>query len=292
LVSLSVRARYTDVENSKIDDGRFFTEDEERNLSRIAVVGSNLAEDLFDNENPVNKKIKINDNSFTIVGVLEERGTGSFGASDQDNAIFVPLKTAQKLILGINHLGFIRLKAKEAYLITSAKESIKKILRNRHDVSDPANDDFSVRDQASMLKIITTITDVLRYFLVVVSSISLVVGGVGIMNIMLIAVNQRIREVGLRKSLGAKSSDILVQFLVESATVSFIGGGLGIIFGIAISFLIYLGVNAAGYEWMFIISPMSIITAVIISIAIGLIFGIYPAKKAANISPMEALRYE
>jgi len=285
-------AGYIKVENAEIASGRFFSEDEEQNLSRVAVLGSQLAEDLFDDQDPINKKIKINDNSFTVIGLLDERGAGSFGASDQDNSVFIPLKTAQKMILGIDHLGFIRLKAKEAYMIESAKQSIKEVLREQHDINDPANDDFSVRDQASILEIITTVTDVLRYFLLVVGSISLVVGGIGIMNIMLIAVNQRIREVGLRKSLGAKSRDVLIQFLMESSTVSFIGGGLGIIFGVLISFLIYLGMNIAGYEWEFIISPASVFVAVIISIAIGLVFGMYPARKAAKISPMEALRYE
>jgi putative ABC transport system permease protein len=227
-----------------------------------------------------------------VIGLFDKRGSGSPGGSGQDNSVFIPLKTAQKLILGIDHLGFIQLKAEDTYVIENAKQSIKEVLRERHDINDPADDDFSIRDQSSVLETITAVTDVLRYFLLMVGSVSLVVGGIGIMNIMLIAVNQRIREVGLRKSLGAKSRDILFQFLIESSTISFIGGVLGVILGILGSFLMYLGMNVAGYEWAFIISPLSIIVAMVISIAIGLIFGMYPARKAAKISPMEALRYE
>jgi putative ABC transport system permease protein len=285
-------ADYIKVENAEIVSGRFFSEDEEQNLSRVAVLGSQLAEDLFGDQNPINRKIEINNNSFTVIGLFDKRGSGSPGGSGQDNSVFIPLKTAQKLILGIDHLGFIQLKAEDTYVIENAKQSIKEVLRERHDINDPADDDFSIRDQSSVLETITAVTDVLRYFLLMVGSVSLVVGGIGIMNIMLIAVNQRIREVGLRKSLGAKSRDILFQFLIESSTISFIGGVLGVILGILGSFLMYLGMNVAGYEWAFIISPLSIIVAMVISIAIGLIFGMYPARKAAKISPMEALRYE
>ncbi len=285
-------ASYINVENTEVSEGRFFTVEEETNMSRIAVLGSNAAGDLFGSENPLNKKIKIKDQNFTVVGILEKRGSAAFGASSQDDTVFIPLKTAQKIILGIDHLGFIRLKVKAAELIPSAIANAKATLRERHDIDDPSKDDFSVRDQASALEMIQNITNVLRYFLLAIGTVSLIVGGVGIMNTMLIVVNQRIREIGLRKAMGAKSSDITSQFLIESASISFLGGVIGIILGIAFAFLASVIIKALGYNWPFLISWQSILVAAAVSILIGIVFGFYPARKASRISPMEALRYE
>lgn len=285
-------ASYINVENAKVAQGRFFGEDEETNMSRVAVIGFNLKKDLFGEDDPLSKVIKIKDQNFTVIGVLEKRGSSGFGVSSQDDTAFVPLKTAQKLILGIDHLGFIRLKVKDASLISLAKENVIQTLRDRHNIDDPANDDFSVRDMASAVEIIKQVTDVLRYFLLAIGTISLIVGGVGIMNIMLLAVNQRIREVGLRKAVGAKNSDVWMQFLIESVFISFLGGVIGIIIGIAISGVAALIIQSLNYTWPFIISWQSIVAAIGVSFAIGIIFGIYPAGKASKISPMEALRYE
>lgn len=285
-------ASYIEVESAEVEVGRFFTEEEERNLARIAVLGSKAAEDLFNQEDPIGQKIKIKDQAYNVVGVFKERGTMAFGMSSQDESVYVPLKTGQKLILGINHLGFARVKVKSADLIPSAIDNIKTTIRERHNIKDPIKDDFSVRDQASAIKMIDSVTDALRYFLLAVGSMSLVVGGVGIMNIMLIAVNQRIREVGLRKAVGAKTKDILFQFILESASISFFGGVIGIISGIAVSFIVAEVVQFLGYNWPFFISPMSVLVAVVVSISIGIIFGMYPARRASRISPMEALRYE
>ncbi len=285
-------ASYINVENAKVAQGKFFSEDEETNMSRTAVIGFNLKEDLFGGDDPINKVIKIKDQNFTVIGILEKRGSSSFGVSSQDDTVFVPLKTAQKLLLGIDHLGFIRLKVRDASLISFAKENIAQTLRDQHDIDDPANDDFSVRDLASAVEIITKVTNVLRYFLLAIGTISLIVGGVGIMNIMLLAVNQRIREVGLRKAVGAKNSDVWTQFLIESVFISFLGGIIGIIIGIAISFVTAIIIQSLQYVWPFIISWQSIVSAIGVSFAIGIIFGIYPAGKASRISPMEALRYE
>lgn len=287
-----VTASYINVENAEVEEGRFFNEEEEKNLSRVVVLGNKIAKDLFEEKNPLNKKIKINDQNFKVIGVFKERGSGVFGAGGQDDVLFIPLKTSQKLILGINHLGFIRIKVKENGSINSVKTKLATILRDRHNIDNPEDDDFSIRDQASALETIEKITNVLRYFLLVVGSISLLVGGVGIMNIMLITVSQRVKEIGLRKAVGAKREDVLIQFLIESATVSLIGGVIGIIFGLIISFLAALAMQASGYDWQFLISPWSIVVAVLVSISIGIVFGIYPAKKASKISPMEALRYE
>ncbi len=285
-------ASYIDVENADIASGRFFTKDEEINLSRVAVLGSALAKDLFGETDPLNKVFELKDQNFTVVGILEERGSTAFGMGSQDDAIFIPLKTAQKLLLGINHLGYARLKVKNTDLIPSAIANTKITLRDRHDIDNPADDDFSVRDQASALNTITSVTNILRYFLLAIGTISLIVGGVGIMNIMLIAVSQRVREVGLRKAVGARTDDVMAQFLVESASISLIGGIIGITIGVLFSYLVSIIVRSLDYNWQFFVSGQSIITAAAVSILIGIIFGIYPARKASRVSPMEALRYE
>ena len=284
-----VTSGYVEVENTKIISGRFFSQDEEAILSRIAVIGNTLAKDLFGSDDPLGKSFKLKDQNFTVIGVLDKRGSAGFGTSSQDDSIYVPLRTAQKLLLGIDHLGFARLKVRDAASVPAAIANVKTTLRERHNISDPANDDFSVRDQASAMETIKKVTDVLRYFLLAIGTISLIVGGVGIMNIMLIAVTQRIREVGLRKAVGARDSDVRFQFLVESVFISLLGG---IVIGVIFSFLVSVIINFLDYSWPFIISWQSVFVATAVSVAIGIIFGLYPARKAAKISPMEALRYE
>ena len=287
-----ITSEYPEVESTGMSKGRFFIEEEETNLSRVAVLGVTAAKDIFGDIDPIGRKIKINDYKFTVVGVLKERSSSAFGIGSQDEAVFVPILTAQKLLLGINHLAYVRLKIDTIENIPIAEEDAAVVLRNEHDIDDPDDDDFSIRDQASAVEIVGTVTNAMRYFLLAVGTISLVVGGVGVMNVMLIAVSQRIKEVGLRKAVGAKNIDVMTQFLVESATISFMGGLVGIIFGVAVSFGASLIINAMGYNWKFIIAPSSIVIAVSVSILIGIIFGIYPARKASKISPMEALRYE
>lgn len=287
-----VTSGYIEVENTKIISGRFFSQDEEVSLSRIAVIGNTLAKDLFGSDDPLGKSFKLKDQNFTVIGILDKRGSSGFGTSSQDDSIYVPLRTAQKILLGIDHLGFVRLKIMDAVSVPSAIANVKTTLRESHNIDDPANDDFSVRDQASAMETIKKVTDVLRYFLLAIGTISLIVGGVGIMNIMLIAVTQRIREVGLRKAVGARDSDVRFQFLVESVFISLLGGLLGIVIGILFSLLVSVVINALDYNWPFIISWQSVFVATAVSAVIGIIFGLYPARKASQISPMEALRYE
>ena len=286
-------ASYINVENTEVAEGRFFNTDEETDMSRVVVLGANKVKDLFPNGgDPLNKVIKIKDENFTIIGILKKRGSSGFGVTSQDDTLFIPLKTAQKILLGIDHLGFIRLKVSDAKFVAAAKQDVATTLREQHHISDPANDDFSVRDMASAIQIITQVTDVLRYFLLVIGGISLLVGGVGIMNIMLLAVSQRIREVGLRKAVGARNADVQVQFLIESVFISLIGGVVGIAIGIFLSFVVAAVMQYLQYTWPFIISWQSVVTATAVSVMIGIMFGLYPAGKAAKISPMEALRYE
>lgn len=285
-----VTASLLNVEDIKLKSGRFFIKEEDTNMAHVAVLGSNRAKDLFPNVDPIGKTITLKDLSFTVIGVLSERG--SVGFSNTDDMIYVPLFSGQKLLLGIDHINFMRIKIDSKDNISRAISDVKKTLREKHRIKDFAGDDFSVRSSAQAVETLTTVTNVLKYFLAAVAAISLVVGGVGIMNIMLISVHQRVREVGLRKAVGAKNGHIISQFLVEAVFVTLTGGILGIIFGTLVAFLAAIIIRSLGYDWEFIIAPSAIFLATSVSVVIGLIFGIYPATKASRISPMEALRYE
>jgi putative ABC transport system permease protein len=283
---------YLKVESTEMAEGRFINKEEEINMARVAVIGKKVAEDLFSGKDPIGETFKLKEQSFTVIGIFKEKGSSGFGSSSVDDSVFVPLLTAQKLLLGIDYLGYIRAKAKSEDLIPYAMAEIKATLRERHNIKNPSDDDFSVRNQAQAVDTIRKVTDVLRYFLLAIGTISLAVGGVGIMNTMLIVVSQRIREVGLRKSVGAKTSDILSQFLIESAAISLVGGIIGIVLGSGLATIVAVVMQKLGYVWPLLISWQSIVIATSVSILIGVIFGLYPARKASRISPMEALRYE
>jgi len=226
-----------------------------------------------------------------VIGIMEEKGMVAM--QDYDDQVLMPIKTAQKLH-GVNHIGLIRAKIDEEENIPWAISDVKLTMRERHDIEDTSgrNDDFTVRSAAQALEVITSITDALRYFLAAMAALSLVVGGIGIMNIMLISVTERTREIGLRKAVGANNTNILGQFLVESVTITLIGGIVGIVLGFIASYLIAITIQFLGYDWDFVVSFFSIFLAVLVSSVIGLIFGIYPAKKASELKPIESLRYE
>ena len=281
---------YTNVEDASVDSGRFFRQEEVDSLARVVVLGSEVKEKLFGEDDPINKRIKIEQVSFKVIGVMEERGVVTF--QNQDKQVFVPVKTAQKLLLGVDHLAFIRAKVDHADNIALVTSRIKEILRFRHHIKDPTKDDFSVRNTAQALDILGSITQALKMFLAAVAAISLLVGGIGIMNIMFVVVNERTREIGLRKALGAKRKDVLIQFLIESATMTLIGGIMGIVLGILIALAITFGVNYFDYDWQFIITPLSIFVSTAMAISVGLVFGLWPANRASKLNPIEALRYE
>lgn len=284
-------ASYPEVENVKVATGRFFSDEDNNNLSRVAVLGSDIAADFFGkNIDPVGKRLKIGDQTFEVIGVLESRGSAAF--SNQDTAIIIPLLTAQKILLGIDYVNFLRLKVDSETNIDRAVADIKSTLREQHHIKKAVDDDFSVRDQRAGLEAIANITGVIKYFLTAIAGIALLVGGVGIMNTMLISVNQRIREVGLRKALGAKHGTIMVQFLSESVVITLIGGVAGIIAGALVSFLAAIIIQKLGYAWPFIITPSSVLLATAISVLVGIFFGIYPARRASRLNITEALRYE
>ncbi len=283
-------ASYPLVEDVAFSQGRFFTGDEERGMARVAVLGSEVAQELFPDQDPVGQYVKIKRSNFEVIGVVEERGTVTF--QNQDNQIFVPVTTAQKLLLGINHINFMRVKIADAESVDASVEEIKAILRDRHGIDNPEEDDFSVRATTQALDALTSITDALRFFLAAIAAISLVVGGIGIMNIMLAAVQERTREIGLRKAIGATSRTITFQFLIETATITLSGGIIGIIGGAMISALVGFVARYLGYSWDTVITLGSIVLGCVVSIAIGLLFGIIPARRASKLNPIEALRYE
>jgi len=283
-------ASYTEVEEAEVEFGRFFNLEEERGISRVVVLGSEVYDDLFDNQDPIGQFVKIRREQFKVIGVMEKRGSAAF--QSQDDQVFIPLLTAQKLLLGINHLGFIRVKIDDIKNLDQSVEDIKLTLRVRHGIDDPTADDFSVRNVQQALAVFTQVTDVLKFFLAAIAAIALVVGGIGIMNIMLVSVSERVREIGLRKAVGAKRINILSQFLVETVVIALGGGFIGIVIGAAIAGLVALAANLLGYHWAFIVTLNSIILAGGVSVAIGLVFGIYPAYQAAKLDPITALRYE
>jgi len=278
------------VENIPVARGRFFSAEEASSLGRVAVLGASRAKDLFSNEDPLGKRFSLGDTSFTVVGVLQAKGSSGF--SSVDTNIYIPLETAQKILLGISHLNFARLKVDDEKNIPLVVAEIETLLRDRHNMKRSAPDDFSIRNTADAISTLGTITGVLKYFLAFVAGISLFVGGIGIMNIMLIALKQRVREVGLRKAIGARDADILSQFLVEAVFLSLLGGFFGFMLGVVLTYLSALGIRAAGYEWDFILTFQAAAVAFVVSLAVGITFGLYPARRAARVSPMEALRYE
>ncbi len=278
--------------NFKVENGRFFTTDEETNLSKVAVLGSQAREDLFGSSDALGQKIKIKKQVFEVIGVLEKKGTVAF--QNYDDKIFIPIKTMQKLIVPSDAVGIIRVKVDSEENVPLAIKDAEMTLRERHGIQDQSgeNDDFTVRSPAEALEAVETVTDALKFFLAAMAAISLVVGGIGIMNIMLVNVTERTNEIGLRKAIGAKNNNVLVQFLIESTIITLFGGIIGIILGIFVSLLVSVVAQALDYNWGFHVSILSIIVGILVSSSIGIIFGLYPAKKASRLDPIEALRYE
>lgn len=283
---------YIPVEGGQVAEGRFFTREEEKNLSRVVVLGSTVKKELFGESEAIGQTVKIKKHMFEVIGVMEKRGKVAF--QDYDDQIFLPIRTMQKLIVGADHLGLIRGRVDYEENIDKAIDDMELTLRDQHDIDDKTgkDDDFTIRSAAQALDMITTITDALKYFLAAMGGLSLLVGGIGIMNIMLVSVTERTREIGLRKAIGANNNNILYQFLMEAITVTFLGGIIGIIGGIIISLLVAVIAKALGYDWEFSISLLSIVLGVGVSAGVGVVFGLYPAWKASRLEPVEALRYE
>ena len=281
-------ASYPSVEDSEMKYGRYFTSQEDTRIARVAVLGSDVANEFFGEDDPTGLNLRLKGERYEIIGVMKERGTTAF--SNPDKIIFIPLTTAQRVILGIRHLSFARIKIQDGKNIDAAMEQVRVILRQNHRIDDPSNDDFSVRSTDQALGILTQVTGALNLFLTLIAAISLLVGGVGIMNIMYIAVTERSFEIGLRKAIGAKNSMILQQFLIEAVVITMIAGLLGILLGIFLAVLVAVIVQALDYSWALIISPGAVLFAFLIAGFIGVVFGLWPARRAALRSPVDAMR--
>lgn len=275
----------------EIADGRWFNNDEVRSAAKVALIGETVSESLFGNDNPVGQIIRIKRVPFTVIGTLVGKGETPMG-NDMDDVVFIPLTTAKKRTLGGRRVsgrlvGVVFVKSNSAEVVDDTIRDMTKLLRLRHKIRPGQPNDFFVRNLSSILEARANSSRVMNLLLAAVASISLIVGGIGIMNIMLVSVTERTREIGLRMAVGAKGRDILLQFLIEAVTLSLIGGVIGIVFGLGGSYIIAMIGNSPA-----IVQPYSIFLAFGFAAAVGVFFGFYPARKAARLDPIEALRYE
>ena len=273
------------------DQGRIFTEEEVTGYAEVAVIGSEVKEKLYGADDALGQKVKIKGRSLRIIGILPKTGQVSF--LNFDKVIFVPYTTAQQYIFGIKHYNRIVVEADSEENVEATVSDITRTLRDNHDITDPEKDDFFMETQADAMEMVSTITNALTAFLAAIAAISLVLGGIGIMNIMLVSVTERTREIGLRKALGATNRDILAQFLFEAVFLTATGGIIGIALGGGLSFLLSSALRMF-YEldWQFVLPLSAVLLGIGVSSSIGLVFGIYPAQQAAKKNPIEALRYE
>ncbi|HSX09551.1 MAG TPA: ABC transporter permease [Candidatus Saccharimonadales bacterium] len=277
---------YSTVHNVSIQSGTFISDQDNESSAKVVVLGPQVVEDLFpNNSDPIGQSVRIRGISFRVIGITVSKGGSGF--ANTDNQAYIPLKTAQLQILGQQYLSSIALSAKSQDVMTSAENQVGYLLLQRHQLSDPSQADFSIFSQQDILNAASATTGTFTTLLSGVAAISLLVGGIGIMNIMLVTVTERTREIGLRKALGAKKKTIITQFLVESIILTFTGGIIGIILGVILSF----GISVLSKS-LFVISPGSILLAFVVSAGIGVLFGWYPAQKASGLEPIEALRYE
>ncbi len=281
-----VSSNFQDVNNWTMAEGRFISSKNVENRERVAVVGQTVVKNLFAGEDPVGKEIRIKNIPFRVIGVLNSKGNGTMG-NDQDDVIFIPYTTAMERVEGVDYLRMVYVVASDDNGIDRLQSDIENLLRVRHGIKDTNLDDFNIQNMKSIMETMEQTTGTLTLFLGAVAAISLVVGGIGIMNIMLVSVTERTREIGIRKALGATYFVIVTQFLIEAVVISLMGGLIGIALGIGASKLIGL---ASGMST--VISVPTIILSFAFSMAIGLVFGIYPARKAAKLNPIDALHYE
>lgn len=276
-----VNSNFQDVNNWTMTSGRFFSDKNVQNRERVAVVGQTVVKNLFADEDPVGKEIRVKNIPFRVIGVLKSKGNGTMG-NDQDDTVLIPYTTSMERVEGIDYLRRVYVVAKDDEGIDRLQADIENLLRVRHNIKDTNLDDFNIQNMKSIMETVAQTTGTFTLFLGAVAAISLVVGGIGIMNIMLVSVTERTREIGVRKALGATYSVIVTQFLIEAVVISLMGGFIGIAFGIGASKVIGM---VSGMST--IVSVPTIIMSFAFSMAIGLIFGIYPARKAAKLNPID-----
>lgn len=293
-------SNYPNVVSFTMQEGQFFSQQQDQGSVSVVVLGSTVATELFGGTgtDPLGQVIKVRNSSQTkaggiplrVIGVIKSRGSSFF--QDNDDQIFLPLAIGQEQILGIHYLNAVNIKVDSANNLAQTTADITRILKQNHHILADKDIDFTVYSTADAISVLSTITNALRLFLTAMAAIALIVGGIGILNIMLATVAERTREIGLRKAVGATNGAVMRQFLLEAGTLTFLGGIIGIIIGIIISYFISLLMNYLGYDWAFVISIASVLLSIGVSIITGVIFGLYPALKASKLNPIEALRYE
>ncbi len=281
-----VTPEFLAIRSLEIDYGSFISSSDIDKRNRVCVIGTTVAENLFENANPVGQTIRIKNQPFKVVGLLKSKGQSSMG-QDQDDMVYIPLTTAQERMLGITYVQSINLQVSDQNKMDQVQAEVEQLLRERHHITNGKDDDFHVRNLTSLMETVSQSTSMLTLLLGSIAGISLLVGGIGIMNIMMVSVTERTREIGIRKALGATFMNVMMQFLIESMVIGIIGGLIGIGLGCVASQLI-----AKFGNFTTVITPLPIIVSFVFSVGIGLFFGIYPARKAARLDPIEALRYE
>ncbi|MGM9539999.1 ABC transporter permease [Anaerovibrio sp.] len=281
-----VTPEYMDIKSLTVESGSFITNDNMNKRDRVAVIGTTVAENLFGSENPVGRNIRVNNQPFRVIGLLESKGQSSMG-QDQDDVVIIPLTTAQERMLGITYVQSVSVQVSDAMYMDQVQNDIEVLLRQRHRIVGDKEDDFHVRNLTSLMETMSQTTTMITLLLGSVAGISLIVGGIGIMNIMMVSVTERTREIGIRKALGATFNNIMMQFLIESVVIGVIGGIIGIAAGCGLSYAI---AGVGGFTTVITLAP--ILISFSFSVGIGLLFGILPARKAAKLDPIEALRYE
>ena len=274
------------IQNYELEDGRLFTERDMNSRARVAVIGKTVADNLFTGDNPVGQIMRVKKAPFQVIGVLKPKGSSGMG-QDQDDTVIIPLTTAQNRMMGITHVQRITVQAENENVINDVQAEVEQVLRTRHKIKDGDYDDFTISNMAAIMDTMMETANSITLLLGCIAAISLLVGGIGFMNIMLVSVTERTREIGIRKALGATYNNILLQFLIEAMVIGVVGGFLGVVIGVIAS---YGSSSFAGGNT--VISWWAIVVAVVFSVGIGLFFGIYPARKAALLDPIDALRYE
>ncbi len=281
-----VSTQYLDIKDWDLESGTFFTEKDLKAKKKVAVLGQTVVDELFPNTDPIGERIRIRNTPFTVIGVLEEKGQSGMG-EDQDDIILAPSTTVLYRLKGGDNIDMIYISANSMEEMDAAQEEVEEIMRAEHKIKDGDDDDFNVSSQSEITEMASETSETLTLLLGAIAGVSLIVGGIGIMNIMLVSVTERTREIGIRLSVGARSKDVLTQFLAESITLSLIGGIIGILLAAVISSFMnkFTEINT-------VINPTIVLMAVLFAGAVGIFFGYYPARKAANLNPIDALRYE